>query len=141
MPQKLTKFEYEYQKESIEQEIRGLDIAILENKRTIKENELEASNWDVEKSKETIRKAKLGYETAKVGNDITEEKLNQLKDQLDFERFNTYLNREHLAIGAKNSLLALAEAKQELENNSALFELRYRTLPDLEALPKLGGNS
>lgn len=139
MPAKLTKFEYEYQKESIEQEIRGLDIGILNNKKLIKANELKASEWDVKKSEETIRKAKLGYDLAKTNNDITEQKLEQAKDNLTYEKFNTQLNREVLATNAQNDLLQLAEAKQQLEENSALFQLKYRTLPNLNALPRLGG--
>lgn len=126
MPQKLTKFEYEFSKESIEQEIRGYDIAILEVKREIKANNLEAVNWDLETSREGIRKAKLGYDQAKISNDISEEKLSQLQDQLEYERAMTGVNRESLLTAGKSALIALQEAQQQLEENTSLFELKYR---------------
>lgn len=128
----LTKGEFELQKETIEQDIRGIDISILEVKRDIKSNNLEAAKWDLETSKEGIRKAKLGYESAKTGNDIAEEKLNQLQDQLAFEKAMVIINRNSLAVQGKTALLALQQAQAELEDNSALFEIKYRKTAPLE---------
>ncbi|MFB2920215.1 MULTISPECIES: hypothetical protein [Aerosakkonema] len=135
MSQKLTKFEYEYQKESIEQDIRGLDISILEVKRDIKSNQLEAATWDLETSKEGIRKAKLGYESARTANDITEQKNEQLQDQLSYERAMKLLNKQSLLTAGQSALLALQQAQKDLEDNASLFELKYRQVPDLSALP------
>ena len=135
MSQKLTKFEYEYQKESIEQDIRGLDISTLEVKRDIKSNQLEAATWDLETSKEGIRKAKLGYESARTTNDIADQKNEQLQDQLSYERAMTLLNKQSLLTAGQSALLSLQQAQKDLENNASLFELKYRQVPDLSALP------
>lgn len=132
-----TKFEYEYRKEQIEQQIRDIDLSILEVKKDIKANDLEAVKWDLEKSREGIRRSRLGYEQAKVSNDIAEEKLTQLQDQLEFERAMTGVNRESLLTAGKSALLGLEEAQQQLEENSALFELKYRKNPALNSF--LGG--
>lgn len=126
MAQRLTKFQFEYQSEEISQEIRGLKLEQLLCDKAIEENKLEAKKIDVETSKEGIRKAKLGYEMAVVGNDITEEKLLQSKDQLQFERAMTGVNREMLFIQGKSAVLALEQAKVDFEENTKLFELRYQ---------------
>lgn len=128
----LTKFEYEFQKETIEQSIRQTDISILEVKQQIKEQNLEAANWDLETAKEGVRKSKLGYESAKLGNDITEQKKQQLEDQLAYEKAMVVINRNSLAVQGKTALLALQQAQAELEDNSALFEIKYRKAAPLE---------
>lgn len=138
MPARLTKHQYEMQKETLEQEIRGIDIDILKNKKTIKLNEFKASEWDVKKSEETIRKAKLGYELAKVGNDITEQKLLQQKDVLAFEKFATGVNRKQLAVNAEAMLLQLAESQQTLADAKELFQLKFGNAPTMN-VPRLGG--
>ncbi|MFB2838530.1 hypothetical protein [Floridanema evergladense] len=140
MAQKLTKFQYEYQAEEISQEIRGLKIEQLLLDKTIEENKLEAKRWDVETSKEGIRKAKLGYEQAVVTNDISEEKLIQSKDLLNFERGMTGVNREQLLIAGKSAILALQEAQVQFEENTKLFELRYQVSGSVEFQP-IGGAS
>ncbi|HLO49264.1 MAG TPA: hypothetical protein VK211_12680 [Kamptonema sp.] len=131
----LTKHEFEIQKETIEQSIRQTDISILEVKQQIKEQNLEAANWDLETAKEGVRKSKLGYESAKVGNDISEQKLTQLEDQLAYEKAMVYLNKQSLLVQGKSALLSLQQAQTELENNSQLFELKYRATASLESLP------
>lgn len=131
----LTKHEFEINKEGIEQQIRQTDISILEVKQQIKEQNLEAVQWDLETAKEGVRKSKLGYESAKVGNDISEQKLTQLEDQLAYEKAMVFLNKQSLLVQGKTALLALQQAQTELENNSELFELKYRTSASLESLP------
>ena len=126
MPQKLTKFEYEFQKESIEQEIRGLEIEILQLKRSAKEEDKKAADWDLEKAKEGVRRAKLGYEQLKLSNDIDDQKKTQLEDQLEYEKAMTLVNKESLLTAGRTALIALQQAQEELENNGALFELKYR---------------
>lgn len=138
MPARLTKHQYEMQKETIEQEIRGIDIDILNNKKIIKQNEFKASQWDVKKSEETIRKAQLGYEIAKVSNDIQDEKLTQLKDQHSFERFATGVNRKQLAVNAETMLLQLAESQQTLKEAKELFQLKFGVAANVN-VPRLGG--
>lgn len=138
MSHRLTKHQYEMQKETLEQEIRGIDIDILKNKKTIKLNEFKASEWDVKKSEETIRKAKLGYEIAKVSNDIQDEKLKQLKDQHSFEKFATGVNQKMLAVSAETMLLQLAESQQTLKEAKELFQLKFGNAPALN-VPRLGG--
>lgn len=138
MSGRLTKHQYEMQKETLEQEIRAIDIDILKNKKTIKLNEFEASKWDVKKSEETIRKAKLGYEIAKTSNDIQEQKLLQLKDQLGFEKFATGVMRKQLAVDAETMLLQLAESQQTLADAKELFQLKFGNSPALN-VPRLGG--
>lgn len=133
--ERLTQHEFNLRSEEINQEIRGYDLAILETKRDIKSNQLEASKYDLEKSKEDIRRARLGYESAKVANDITEQKLEQLQDQLSYERAMVFLNKQSLVTQGKSALLSLQQAQIELENNSELFELKYRTTVSLESLP------
>lgn len=130
----LTKHEFEIQKETIEQSIRQTDISILEVKQQIKEQNLEATQWDLETAREGVRKSKLGYESAKVGNDISEQKLTQLEDQLAFEKAMVVINRNSLAVQGQSALLALQQAQTELENNSQLFELKYRTSASLQSV-------
>ncbi|MBE9229141.1 hypothetical protein IQ264_27440 [Phormidium sp. LEGE 05292] len=138
MPARLTKHQYEMQKETLEQEIRGIDIDTLKNKKTIKLNEFEASKWDVKKSEETIRKAKLGYELSKTQNDIQEEKLTQAKDQLSFEKFATGVNKKMLAVDAETMLLQLAERQQSLAEAKEYFQLKFGNAPAMN-VPRLGG--
>lgn len=126
MAERLTKFQYEYKAEEISQEIRGLKIEQLLLEKQIEENKVEAKRWDVETSKEGIRKSQIGYEQAKVNNDISEEKLLQSKDQLEFERAMTGVNREQLFVAGKSAILALQEAQIQFEENTKLFELRYQ---------------
>ncbi len=126
MAERLTKFQYEYKAEEISQEIRGLKIEQLLLEKQIAENKVEAKRWDVETSKEGIRKSQIGYEQAKVNNDISEEKLLQSKDQLEFERAMTGVNREQLFVAGKSAILALQEAQIQFEENTKLFELRYQ---------------
>lgn len=140
MAERLTKFQYEYKAEEISQEIRGLKIEQLLLEKQIEENKVEAKRWDVETSKEGIRKSQIGYEQAKVNNDISEEKLLQSKDQLEFERAMTGVNREQLFVAGKSAILALQEAQIQFEENTKLFELRYQQVSaaNFEAL---GGNN
>lgn len=126
MAERLTKFQYEYKAEEISQEIRGLKIEQLLLEKQIEENKVEAKRWDVETSKEGIRKSQIGYEQAKVNNDISEEKFLQSKDQLEFERAMTGVNREQLFVAGKSAILALQEAQIQFEENTKLFELRYQ---------------
>jgi hypothetical protein len=126
MPQRLTKFQFEYKSEEISQEIRGLKLEQLLCDKSIEENKLEAKKIDIETSKEGIRKSKLGLESAQTANDISEEKLIQSKDQLNFERAMTGVNREMLFIQGKEAVLALEQAKVQFEENTKLFELRYQ---------------
>lgn len=138
MVAKLTKFQYEYQKESIEQEIRGLDIQVLQNKKVVKQNEVKASEWDIKKSEEGIRKSKLGYEIAKTSNDIQEQKLLQLKDNLSFEKFATGVNQKQLAVNAETMLLGLAESQQNLNEAKQLFQQKFGQAANI-SVPRLGG--
>lgn len=138
MAGKFTKHEFEIQKENIEQEIRGLEIEKLELARTIKENEVEAKKFDVDKSREDIKKSRLNYEAAATSNQISEQKLEQLKDGLEFEKALTIINRESLGIQGKTALLALQQAQADLEQNSELFELKYNCTTDVN-LDKLLG--
>lgn len=133
--QRLTKASYEIKKEIIEQEMRGLDIDILEVKREIKEQNLEAVRWDLETAKEGVRKSKIAYESARTSNDIAEQKLNQLNDALEFERAMTILNQQNLMVQGQSALLSLQQAQAELEANKALFELKYDMVIDLQ-LPR-----
>ena len=126
MPQKLTKFQFEYQSEEISQEIRGLKIEQLLCDKEIETNKLEAKRIDVETSKEGVRKSQIALDSAQTANDISEEKLLQSKDQLNFERAMTGVNREMLFIQGKEAVLALEQAKIQFEENTKLFELRYQ---------------
>lgn len=130
MVQRHTKHEFEIAKEGIESEIRGYQIEVLEIKRDIAANQVEAVGWDREKSSEDIRKSRLGYEQAKLGNDISEQKKSQLEDNLDYEKAMTLLNRESLMVQGKSALLGLQQAQADLEQNSELFELRYNRTTD-----------
>lgn len=136
MSKKLTKSQFEYQKESIEQEIRGIDLQILNNKKTIKSNDLKASEWDIKKSEEGIRKSKIAYEIAKTSNDIQQEKLLQQTDLLKFEKFGTENNRKQLAVNAESLLLSLAQSQQDLEDAKELFQLKYSQNSSFQ-LPRL----
>ncbi|HEY9300440.1 MAG TPA: hypothetical protein VIQ31_29570 [Phormidium sp.] len=80
----------------------------------------------------------MGYELAKVGNDITEEKLLQQKDVLGFEKFATGVNRKQLAVNAESMLLSLAESQQTLAEAKELFQLKFGTAASIN-VPRLGG--
>ena len=126
MPQKLTKFQFEYQSEEISQEIRGLKLEQLLCDKSIETNKLEAKKIDVDTSKEGVRKSQIALDSAQVSNSISEEKLLQSKDQLQFERAMTGVNREMLFIQGKEAVLALEQAKIQFEENTKLVELRYQ---------------
>lgn len=134
MTSKLSKHQFEIAKETIESETRGYQLQVLEIKRDIAIKQVSAAEWDSEKSTEDIRKARLGFEQAKLGNDITEQKKTQLEDSLKYEKAMTLLNRENLLTQGKSALLGLQQAQAELEQNSELFELRYQRQIKFESL-------
>ena len=119
----ISKGQFEIRTAQIEGEIRGVELEILECKLEVKRNHLEAAKIDVETSREAVRKAQLSLKQAQVSNDIQEEKLRQLEDQLKFETAMTLYNQEMMMIQGKSALLALEKAKQEFDENNALFEI------------------
>lgn len=138
MVQRYTKHEFETAKEGIEAEIRGYQIEVLEIKRDFAANQVTAAEWDREKSLEDIRKSRLGYEIAKLGNDVTEQKKLQSEDNLEFEKAMTLLNRENLQVAGQSALLALQQSQADLEQKSELFELRYNRTIDADFERMLG---
>jgi hypothetical protein len=142
MPQSMTAFEFDYQTEVVQQRIRGLKYEQTLCDEQIETNKLEAKKIDVEASKELITKSKLALESAKISNQIGEQKLLQLKDGLKFEKAMTLVNRETLLVQGKDAVLKLQQAKLDFENNNKLFELKYRNVPQIEfnSLGLSGGN-
>ncbi|MFB2838599.1 hypothetical protein [Floridanema evergladense] len=138
MAQSLTAFEFEYQSEVIQQRIRGLKLSQLECDEQIETNKLTAKKIDVETSKQTIRKSQLNLQSSTLSNDILEQKNAQLTDSLAYEKAMTLVNRETLFVQGKSAVLALEQAKVDLEQNTQLFQLKYRQLGAID-FNALGG--
>lgn len=121
----MNKHEYERQKELRQHTLNRLDIEILDNKIGAKRHNVETSRVQVDIAKEGTTSAQISLEQAKLGNELSREKLTQVGDNLKYEKAMTGVNRERLMIQGKQALLALEEAKQELAASQDLTKLKF----------------
>lgn len=119
----LNQSEFEIRKEEISGSIRAIDIEILEAKKRIRENRLEAVRIDIETSREGVTKSRLALKSAQIENALSEQQIQQLDDNLKYERAMTLMNQRMLHLRGKSALLELQRASAEFEGNQGLFEI------------------
>lgn len=121
----MNKGQYELAKERKQQEYYDLDIKQLEHKNAAKRYSVDAEKIKIDIARESVSSAKLSLEQAKTSNSIASEKLNQLKDNLAFEKGVTKINQQILLTQANQAVLSLSSAKNDLDEGRKLHELKY----------------
>ena len=124
MTQKLTKFEYEYQKESIEQDIRGLDISILEVGEGVVE--VKSTNGDTHLGGDNFDTRILEWLVAEFkkdqGIDLKNDKmaLQRLKEAAEKAKIKSAVTTDFI-LSLEIVIIALAAAKTSYEALKSQF--------------------
>jgi hypothetical protein len=121
-----TKGEFNRLKELKEQKIRGLDLAILDEKINQKTYALSGEKIITSVSQLAVESAKESLNQARLNLSIQKEKSTQLGATARFEQGMTRLHAETLTVQAQSAMLKLSEAKATLREDSELFKLKFR---------------
>lgn len=122
----VTKGEFEYRKEQKQQQIYDLELRILDNKLRAKNNDVRVSEIDVKRSEVRVQAVDENLKQDLLNLGILKEKTAQLTDNSNFEKSMTRINREKLLTQGNKAMLELSQAKAELSENQALFQLKFK---------------
>lgn len=122
----VTKGEFNRLKELKEQKIRGLDLAILDEKISQKTYALSGEKILTSVSQIAVESAKESLNQAKLNLGIQREKSVQLGASMRFEQGMTRIHAETLTTQAQSASLKLAELKATFRDDAELFKLKFR---------------
>ncbi|MCT7981602.1 hypothetical protein [Laspinema olomoucense] len=122
----VTRGEFNRLKELKEQKIRGLDLAILDEKISQKTYALTGEKVMTSISQIAVQSAQESLNQARLNLSIQKEKSNQLGATARFEQGMTRLHAETLTVQAQSAMLKLSELKANFREDSELFKLKFR---------------